>query len=294
MIDGARQFAITWLLEPIHSSAEKTYIRYELEIELVDVTLQSYTFCLENSEHPSSTQTALKSFDTTAQTSPCLRIHVYGIDTTQTKDYLGAFDCYEIYHQAVADENTPNQSSLGYIVIPVTSFVFYPVRGGSVIKEIIYSSGKSTSSPYSYTATSKVPDEVTHSSFYSYKDGYPSISRGTLKLSKMAHDAYDVPQVRVYGDGTTKVYTDTIREFTGGLRIELYDLTRNDASANYDDFQYFGSIVSKEEWASIPTTGNYFKCLNGLTFEKLVKIAVETNNFSSKTSVYYKKEENKP
>ena len=55
-----------------------------------------------------------------------------------------------------------------------------------------------------------------------------------------------------------------------------------------------GSIVSKEEWASITTTGDYFKCLNGLTFEKLVKIAVETNNFSRKTSVYYKKEENKP
>ena len=44
MIDGARQFAVRWLLEPIHSSEEKTYVRYELEIELVDVTLQSYTF----------------------------------------------------------------------------------------------------------------------------------------------------------------------------------------------------------------------------------------------------------
>ena len=293
MIDGARRFAVRWLLEPIYSSVEKTYIRYELEIELVDVALQSYTFCLENSEHPSSATTAMKVFDTTAQTSPCVRIHVYGIDTTQTKDYLGAFDCYCIYSSDVADENTQNQS-LGYIIIPGTGFLFYPVRSVPIIKEIIYSSGKPTSPSESYTSTLKVPDEVTHSSFYSYKDGYPSISKGTLKLSKMAHDAYDVPSVRVYSDGTTKVYTDTIRKFTGGLNIALYNLTRNDASANYDDFQYFGSIVSKEEWASITTTGDYFKCLNGLTFEKLVKIAVETNNFSRKTSVYYKKEENKP
>ena len=60
----------------------------------------------------------------------------------------------------------------------------------------------------------------------------------------MAHDAYDVPSVRVYDDGTTKVLTDTIREYTEGLSIDLSDLTRNDASANYDEFQYFGSIVS--------------------------------------------------
>lgn len=290
MIDGARRFAVRWLLEPIYSSAEKTYIRYELEIELIDVTLQSYTFCIENTENPSMATRAVKAFDTTAQTSPCVRIHVYGIDTTQTKDYLGAFDCYQLYHSAVADENTPNQKRLGYIVMPYTQFAFYPPRGGPVIKSIMYSSGKSTSSSESYTATLQVPDEVTHSSFYRYKDGYPSISRGTLKLSKMAHDAYDVPQVRVYGDGTTKVYTDHIREFTGGFRINLRDLTYPDYNYNYDDFQYFGSIVSDEEWANI-LVGDYFKCLNGLTFEKLVKIAVETNNFSNKTSVYYKKEE---
>ena len=288
MIDGARRFAVRWLLEPIYSSEEKIYVRYELEIELVDVTLQSYTFCVENSKSLFH-ETAVKTFDTTPQTSPCLRIHVYGIDTTQTKDYLGAFDCYQIYHSDIADENTPNQS-LGYIIIPGTYFLYY-IRTVPIIKEIIYN-GWPTST--SYTETTTIPGEVTHSSFYSYKDGYPSISNGTLKLSKMAHDAYDVPSVRVYDDGTTKVLTDTIREYTGGLSIDLSDLTRNDASANYDEFQYFGSIVSKEEWASINTIGDYFKCLNGLTFEKLVKIAVETNNFSSKTSVYYKKEENNP
>ena len=290
MIDGARRFAVRWLLEPTNNSEEKTYVSYELVIVLVDVTLQSYTFCLENSKSLSM-GTAVKTIDTTAQTSPCLRIHMYGIDTTQTREYLGAFDCYDLYFSDVADENTQNQS-LGYILIPGTNFMYWNVRTVPIIKEIVYYSGRSTST--SYTQTTTIPDEVTHSSFYSYKDGYPSISNGTLKLSKMANDAYDVTSVRVYNDGTTKVITETIREYTGGLSIDLYNLTRDDASANYDDFQYFGSIVTKEEWASITTTGDYFKCLNGLTFEKLVKIAVETNNFSRKTSVYYKKEENKP
>lgn len=281
MIDGVREFALRWLLEPTKKVEES---QYEYVFKLITYSVDKQTVVTYDTSQPDKGYIDTTTIET-ASTIPIIQANLYK-KTSQGRNFIGTIEYFKMLRVPVQDFTTEET----YFYVYILSATASALQLSSFEKQTDYSYNPDPYGiglPGAKTAIHERPSKIFTAEFFQFAESlnYRLNSSGAISISGISYPDYEyyttIIQEGVYGDlTTTDVFTAT------GKNISFSYEACKSTLKNLDDYQgYLNTRLDRE--VSVPYQSTFARCSNGLTFDKFMAIAQETQYFSKNTTITF-------
>ena len=304
MIDGARRFAVRWLLEPTKQDVEP---HYEYVFRLVTYHGQEIVVTTKDETKISSDTNYHVITNTLSPDFPIIRAEIYRV--TNTREYIGTveyyglkyFEEYSLYSNSntgITEENTKyvyllNSLYLSPNSISVKGLTSY-ITGDIIAHKSINKTVKSGTEELvrEKTIEQQFPSEVFTAEFHSFSDDTYFDFSHTSSYSKISLTGISYPKFT----STNKFITVYPNKTTESTEIYEYDAIKNgqisfnvySPYASYiDDFDKYQDKLYTPLDSKISAPTVLVKCSDGLDFATFKLIGNETQYFSKNTTITF-------
>ena len=304
MIDGARRFAVRWLLEPTEQEVEP---HYEYVFRLVTYHGQESSVKTRD-ETKISTSESNHFFITKALSPdfPIIRAKIYKV--TKTREYLGTVEYfgldfwkeYTLYSNSttgITEEKTKYvylvnsmYLSQGVTSQGLTSYKTSEVLTHKAVDKIIKLDTEEL--VYEKIIEQVIPSEVFTAEFHSFSDDtFFNFSRSS-SYSKIVLTGISYPKfqqtskyIHIYPNRTTE--STEIDEFDAQTNGKISFTVYSPYAAYIDDFDKYQDKLYTPLDSKISAPAVLVKCSDGLDFAAFKLIGNETQYFSKNTTITF-------
>ena len=291
MIDGARQFAIKWLLEPTKKAEE---VQYEYVFRLVTYSSQECIVHLRNyiTIRAYQEQETHDTIDLIYPSKfPIIQAKLYKKEASK-KEYIGMVEyfglaCQEedyLYINQITSEKVEKTKYVYYLRSNLNGFEYKDICERDLTYQVFHKEDgnlvweQNTKQIERYSST-----DIFTADFYSFSaEAYCEYANKRIKVYGMSYpDAeYQSKKYFIYPEQPTAEWSSTN---AGAENTSFWFYPYH--SKNFDDYQDFLFKPLDTKIFSTPLV--LVKCSDGLDLDTFKSIASETKSFSEKTTIIF-------
>ena len=284
MINNPRKFAITWLLEPTKKSED---VQYEYVFRLITRPIDKQTFVEYKGTRDDGYLETIT--EEKSSTLPIIQADLY-TKTSQGRSLIGSIEYFKLGKYDLREINLDtNKTNTKYFYTLGSSvklldidniekqvrYYYYPDRYGVGVRE--------ETTVYTY------PSNIFSADYFSFAENsyYQLYSDGSITLRYVSYPDYE-GIVTITVTGSHPYYSESTFKNSGRTNFSLSFDACTSSLKNLDDYQEFINTPLESEIPLISHQSPTFaKCSNGLTFDRFMAIAQETQYFNKNTTITF-------
>ena len=285
MIDGAREFALRWLLEPTRKVED---VQYEYVFRLIThpIDKQTYTIYKDTMDGGYIDTHTLES----SSTLPIIQADLY-TKTSQGRNFIGSIEYFKLNEHTLREKNlNTNETSIKYFYTLVSSAPFLNLIDAEKTVKYYYNPnywgvGVSQEEIYVFTC----PSNIYSADYFSFAENsyFKLRSNGFITIYNVSYPDYEVIET-VTITGPYPDYDEYTHKYSGETNSGFAFDACTSSLKNLDDYREFINTPLESEIPSISYQKTTFaKCSNGLTFDRFMAIVQETQRFSKNTTITF-------
>lgn len=285
MINGAREFALRWLLEPTKKVED---VQYEYVFRLITRPIDKQTFVAYKGtldDGSLSTHTIEK-----PSTLPIIQADLY-TKTSQGRNFIGSIEYFKLVENNLEEVNLNTyETSIKYFYTLASSATFLNIN--SFEKEVDYDYNPDpygVGVPEEQTNVYTYPSNIYSADYFSFaENSYFELQyNGSISIHYVSYPDYEAIETTTITGLFPAYYEDTIK-YSGKTNVSFSFDACKSSLKNLDDYQESINTPLESEIPSISYQNTTFaKCSNGLTFDRFMAIAQETQYFNKNTTITF-------
>ena len=285
MINNPREFAITWLLEPTKKSED---VQYEYVFRLITRPIDKQTFVAYKTTMDDG-NLSMHTMETSS-TLPIIQADLY-TKTSQGRNFIGSIEYFKLVKSTLQEKNlNTNETSIKYFYTLASSAAFLDLS--SFEKSVEYSYNPDpygVGVPEEKTNVYTYPSNIYSADYFSFaENSYFELQyNGSISIYYVSYPDYEAIQTRTATGLFPYHYEDTFN-YSGKTNSSFSFDACKSSLKNLDDYQESINTPLESEIPSISYQNTTFaKCSNGLTFDRFMAIAQETQYFNKNTTITF-------
>ena len=285
MINGAREFALRWLLEPTKKLEE---VQYEYVFRLITRPIDKQTFVVYKANRDDG---ALETHTIeNPSTLPIIQADLY-TKTSQGRNFIGSIEYFKLVENNLQEVNLNTyETNIKYFYTLAPSATFLYLSSSEKDVEYYY-----TPDPYGVgvpeekTLVYTFPSNIYSADYFSFAENsyFELQSNGSISIRYVSYPDYEAIQTTTITGLFPAYYEDTIK-YSGKTNSSFSFDACKSSLKNLDDYQESINTPLESEIPSISYQNTTFaKCSNGLTFDRFMAIAQETQYFNKNTTITF-------
>ena len=283
MINNPRKFAITWLLEPTKKSED---VQYEYVFKLITRPIDKQTFVtykVTDGRGYIKTHTI-----ETSSTLPIIQADLY-TKTSQGRNFIGSIEYFKLVKSNLQEIN-PNETNIKYFYTLASSAAFLDLSSFEKTVEYSYNPDPyGVGVPEEKTNVYTYPSNIYSADYFSFAESsyFKLQYNGSISIYYVSYPDYEAIQTRTITGPFPAYYEDTFN-YSGKTNSSFSFDACKSSLKNLDDYQESINTPLESEIPSISYQNTTFaKCSNGLTFDRFMAIAQETQYFNKNTTITF-------
>ena len=285
MINNPRKFAITWLLEPTKKLED---VQYEYVFRLITRPIDKQTFVAYK-------ETMDGGFLRThtiemPSTLPIIQADLY-TKTSQGRSLIGSIEYFKLGKNKLNELNLDTyEFNTKYFYTLEASATFLHISSSE--KEVEYDYNPDpygVGVPEEQTNVYTYPSNIFSADYFSFAENsyFKLYSDGSITLYHVSYPDYEAIQTITITGYRPAYYEDTFK-YSGKTNFSFSFDACKSSLKNLDDYQESINTPLESEIPSISYQNTTFaKCSNGLTFDRFMAIAQETQYFNKNTTITF-------